>query len=46
MNLIRKYIKICKTKNPVVPEELTDYVVGEFLKYFSIEIYELTNGHN
>lgn len=28
MKLIRKYIKLCKTKEPVVSEELTEYIVG------------------
>lgn len=29
MNLMRKYINLCKLKNPVVPEALADYVVRE-----------------
>lgn len=29
MNLIRKYITLCKTKQPVIPEDLTAYIVGK-----------------
>ncbi|XP_066588557.1 DNA replication licensing factor Mcm7 [Prorops nasuta] len=32
MDLIRKYIKLCKTKEPTVPEDLTDYVVESYVK--------------
>lgn len=31
MKLIRKYIKLCKTKEPVVSEELTEYIVGMYI---------------
>lgn len=27
MNLMRRYIKLCKQKVPMVPQELTDYIV-------------------
>ena len=30
MKLMRRYIALCKKKNPVVPEELTDYIVGAY----------------
>lgn len=30
MKLIRKYIKLCKTKEPIVSEELTEYIVGVY----------------
>ena len=30
MKLIRKYINLCKTKEPVVSEELTEYIVGVY----------------
>lgn len=29
MKLIRKYINLCKTKEPVISEELTEYIVGK-----------------
>uniref|UniRef100_A0A1B0FBN5 DNA replication licensing factor MCM7 n=1 Tax=Glossina morsitans morsitans TaxID=37546 RepID=A0A1B0FBN5_GLOMM len=28
MNLMRRYINLCKRKDPAIPEELTDYIVG------------------
>lgn len=34
MNLIRKYIILCKTKQPVIPEDLTDYIVGKDVTEF------------
>lgn len=41
MKLIRKYINLCKTKEPVISEELTEYIVGAYayellLSYFLI----------
>lgn len=30
MKLIRKYINLCKTKEPIVSEELTEYIVGVY----------------
>ena len=30
MKLMRRYIAMCKKQNPVVPEELTDYIVGAY----------------
>lgn len=27
MGLMRRYIALCKTKEPFIPEELTDYIV-------------------
>ncbi|QQP49207.1 DNA replication licensing factor MCM7 [Caligus rogercresseyi] len=30
MKLMRRYIAKCKQSNPVIPEELTDYVVGAY----------------
>ncbi|XP_017759268.1 PREDICTED: DNA replication licensing factor Mcm7 [Eufriesea mexicana] len=32
MNLMRKYITLCKTKQPVIPEELTDYIVESYVE--------------
>ncbi|XP_063701865.1 DNA replication licensing factor Mcm7 [Culicoides brevitarsis] len=32
MNLIRRYISLCKRKNPVIPDELTDYIVGAYVE--------------
>ncbi|XP_076762874.1 minichromosome maintenance 7 [Xylocopa sonorina] len=32
MHLIRKYIMICKTKQPVIPEDLTDYIVDSYVE--------------
>lgn len=29
MGLMRRYILMCKSKTPMVPEDLTDYIVGE-----------------
>lgn len=30
MILMRKYIMLCKLREPIVPEELSDYIVGEY----------------
>uniref|UniRef100_A0A1B0FC91 DNA replication licensing factor MCM7 n=1 Tax=Glossina morsitans morsitans TaxID=37546 RepID=A0A1B0FC91_GLOMM len=30
MNLMRRYINLCKRKDPTIPEELTDYIVGAY----------------
>lgn len=30
MRLMRRYISLCKKQNPIVPEELTDYIVGAY----------------
>lgn len=30
MKLLRKYVALCKKQNPVIPEELTDYIVGAY----------------
>ncbi|XP_006621278.1 DNA replication licensing factor Mcm7 [Apis dorsata] len=32
MNLMRRYITLCKTKQPVIPEELTDYIVESYVE--------------
>ena len=32
MNLIRRYIGLCKRKNPTIPTELTDYIVGAYVE--------------
>ncbi|CAH1245044.1 DNA replication licensing factor mcm7-like [Branchiostoma lanceolatum] len=32
MKLMRRYIALCKTKNPVIPEELTDYITGAYVE--------------
>ena len=32
MNLIRKYITLCKTKQPVIPEDLTTYLVESYVE--------------
>lgn len=32
MNLMRRYISLCKRKNPVIPDELTDYIVGAYVE--------------
>lgn len=31
MKLIRKYISLCKAKEPTVPEELTEFIVGMYI---------------
>ena len=30
MKLMRKYVALCKKQQPVIPEELTDYIVGAY----------------
>ena len=30
MRLMRRYIALCKKRNPIIPEELTDYIVGAY----------------
>jgi len=30
MKLMRRYIALCKRQNPIVPEELTEYIVGSY----------------
>uniref|UniRef100_A0A1A9W3H0 DNA replication licensing factor MCM7 n=1 Tax=Glossina brevipalpis TaxID=37001 RepID=A0A1A9W3H0_9MUSC len=32
MNLMRRYINLCKRKDPTIPEELTDYIVGAYVE--------------
>eukprot|EP00058_Branchiostoma_floridae_P007781 XP_002593269.1 hypothetical protein BRAFLDRAFT_123634 [Branchiostoma floridae] len=32
MKLMRRYIALCKTKNPVIPEDLTDYITGAYVE--------------
>ncbi|XP_070537704.1 DNA replication licensing factor mcm7-like [Ptychodera flava] len=32
MDLMRRYIALCKTKTPLVPEELTDYITGAYVE--------------
>ncbi|XP_077987692.1 DNA replication licensing factor mcm7-like [Glandiceps talaboti] len=32
MNLMRRYIALCKTKGPMVPETLTDYITGAYVE--------------
>ncbi|XP_072180033.1 DNA replication licensing factor mcm7-A-like [Diadema setosum] len=32
MNLMRRYIALCKTKQPVIPESLTDYITGAYVE--------------
>uniref|UniRef100_A0A336MAI7 DNA replication licensing factor MCM7 n=2 Tax=Culicoides sonorensis TaxID=179676 RepID=A0A336MAI7_CULSO len=32
MNLMRRYISLCKRKNPAIPDELTDYIVGAYVE--------------
>lgn len=32
MNLIRRYISLCKRKNPAIPDDLTDYIVGAYVE--------------
>jgi DNA replication licensing factor MCM7 len=29
-SVLRRYIALCKKKTPVVPEDLTDYIVGAY----------------
>jgi len=30
MRLMRRYIALCKKRSPIIPEELTDYIVGAY----------------
>ena len=30
MKLMRRYIALCKKQNPIVPEDLTEYIVGSY----------------
>ncbi|KAL5290037.1 MCM7 family protein [Megaselia abdita] len=32
MSLMRRYIQLCKRKTPVIPTELTDYIVGAYVE--------------
>nr|CAD7446228.1 unnamed protein product [Timema bartmani] len=32
MKLIRRYIALCKNKEPAIPEELTDFIVGAYVE--------------
>lgn len=32
MKLMRRYIALCKTKEPVIPEGLTDYITGAYVE--------------
>lgn len=32
MNLMRRYINLCKRKNPIVPSDLTDYIVNAYVE--------------
>jgi DNA replication licensing factor MCM7 len=32
MKLMRRYIALCKTKQPVIPESLTDYISGAYIE--------------
>lgn len=32
MSVMRKYIALCKMKEPVIPEELTDFIVGAYVE--------------
>lgn len=32
MNLIRRYIGLCKRKNPTIPADLTDYIVNAYVE--------------
>lgn len=32
MNLMRRYISLCKRKNPTIPNDLTDYIVGAYVE--------------
>lgn len=31
MNLMRRYLNLCKRKQPCIPDELTDYIVGAYV---------------
>lgn len=30
MDFMRRYIQMCKAKDPLIPEELSDFIVGKF----------------
>ena len=30
--ICRRYIALCKQKNPVIPESLTDYITGAYVE--------------
>ena len=32
MKLMRRYIALCKTKEPTIPKELTDYMTGAYVE--------------
>lgn len=32
MNLVRRYINLCKRKNPTIPKDLTDYIVNAYVE--------------
>lgn len=32
MKLMRRYIALCKTKDPVIPQSLTDYITGAYVE--------------
>lgn len=32
MNLIRRYIGLCKRKNPTIPKDLTEFIVGSYVE--------------
>ncbi|XP_022088153.1 DNA replication licensing factor mcm7-like [Acanthaster planci] len=32
MNLMRRYIALCQTKTPAIPESLTDYITGAYVE--------------
>lgn len=37
-SLMRKYIALCKLKEPVIPEDLTDYIVCKFLLNRNVQL--------
>ena len=32
MLIFRRYIALCKKKNPIIPESLTDYITGAYIE--------------
>lgn len=38
MSILRKYIALCKLKNPVIPEKLTEYIVSKYKYAYCILI--------
>lgn len=47
MKIIRKYINLCKTKEPIVSEELTEYIVGMYIdKLYYLNYYILKWTYN